>query len=118
MLTNKLKRGTDLAESHNTATRDAAAVVGTLTLCAQFPPSAADTPSIANTMLIGMVASAMDLEHSAGVWKITGRQCPHGEMGSYNRETGGAMCETAVVRRVPMKSTAEPSSTSLNAYSH
>lgn len=33
-----------------------------LTLKAQPLPSAAETPSIANTMLIGMVASAIDLE--------------------------------------------------------
>ena len=34
-----------------------------LTLKAQPLPSAAETPSIANTMLIGMVASAIDLEN-------------------------------------------------------
>lgn len=32
-----------------------------LTLKAQDPPSAAETPSIANTMLIGMVASVIVL---------------------------------------------------------
>lgn len=36
--------------------------VQALTLKAQEPPSAAETPSIANTMLIGMVASAIVLE--------------------------------------------------------
>lgn len=36
-----------------------------LTLCAQPPPSAAPSPSVANTMLIGNVASAIDLSAAA-----------------------------------------------------